>query len=450
LLFCCILAHADQRTNWIAFNGTGGVFKYIMAVDEEGNVLVPPTAILSYDIPGSVNLSAGRAGEPANPYKDKRGDTEDGGTSSSEQFPPGPFGPLDGPCAIALDQDGALIKYYLLTAQGSVFRFDIPIATLVPTTPLPNIILGRTLETKTRDFRTLQSTQHVSPPFLAVVSGNIGKDDSSGLDNIQGALQALKFKADGTLKVKGKNISPATGKLDKIGSISADGHMALSNQEIGNGDFDDTRFCDPLLDNDKAGSIYAQPLGSPTPVGPAQIIGNTKPQVGAVDVSNEVVPVVRFAVYATRSSDTPNTQNGDDLILQMIDSKTGAKIGGRHFLRQDVEMVMTFFQGVAIDPEGEFVIWAERPVKSITAPDCANGGGSGTNFDGLQVGNRDSLFFQAIDIRTGEAVGKPILLFSADDGPFDGQSDETNSPPGGGNQEFAFPQINGIDVMIQQ
>src|SRR5262249_47062266 len=276
-----------------------------------------------------------------------------------------------------------------------------------------------------------------------------GKDDSYGLDSIQGALQAYKFKSDGTLKTKGKNISPATGKLGKIGSISADGHMAVSNQEIGNGDFDDVQDCDPL-DDDKAGSIYAQPLGSPTPVGAAQIIGNTKPQVGAVDVSNEVTAGVRFVVYATRSSDTPDTSNGDDLILQKIDSATGAKIGGKHFLREDVEMVMTFFQGVAIDPEGEFVIWAERPVKSTPPTGGASGCGfSSTPADGLQVANRDSLYFMPIDIATGEAAGNPILLFSADAGPFDGQSDETKSI-GTGNQEFAFPQINGIDVMIQK
>jgi hypothetical protein len=441
LLFSCVFAHADQRTNWIAFNGTGGVFKYIMAVDEEGNILVPATAILSYDVPGNASN-----GEPVNPYKDKRGDTEDGGTSTTETFPPGPFGPLDGPCATALDQDGGLIKYYLLTAQGSVFRFDIPKATLVPTTPLPHIILGRTLETKTRDFRTLQSTQHISPPFLGMVSGNIGKDDSSGLDNIQGALQAFKFQSDGTLKSKGKNISPTTGKFGKIGSISADGHMALSNQEIGNGDFDDTQSCDPL-DNDKAGNIYAQPLGSPTPVGTAQIIGNTKPQVGAVDVSNQVTPGVRFAVYATRSSDTPDSSNGDDLILQKIDSNTGAKIGGRHFLQENVEMDMTFFQGIAIDPEGEFVIFTKRPVNS-TAPGTGTGGcGFRTSTaDTLQLANRDSLYFLAIDITTGEAVGKPILLFSADSGFATGLQDENASP----SQEFAIPQINGIDVMIEQ
>src|SRR5262249_40443689 len=143
----------------------------------------------------------------------------------------------------ALDQDAGLIKYYLLTVQGSVFRFDIPKSTLIPTTALPKAILSRTAETKTRDFRTLQSTQNVSTPFLAMVAGNIGKDaftgPSAGLDNIQGQLQAFKVKADGSLPVKGRNISPTTGKFGKIGSISADGKMAVSVRETGNDDFDD-------------------------------------------------------------------------------------------------------------------------------------------------------------------------------------------------------------------
>jgi len=447
LLLTCAISQADQRTNWIAFNGTGGVFKYIMAVDEEGNILVPPTEILSYDVPGTaVN------GEPVNPYIDPTGDSDDDGGSSANDNPiPGPVGPLDGPCALALDQDGGLIKYYILTVQGSVFRFDIPKSTLVPTTDLPKPILARTAETKTRDFRTLQSTQGVSNAFLAMVAGNIGKDafsgPSPGLDNIQGQLQAFKVKADGTLPAKGRNISPTTSKFGKIGSISADGKMAVSVRETGNGDFDDVGgSCVTSglnTDNDNGGDIYATPLGSPAPAGPGVLVGSTKPQTGAVDVSNEVTHGVRFVVYATRSLDTPDSSNGDDLILQKINSATGAKIGGRHFLQENIEMDMTFFQGVAIDPEGEFVIFAKRPVNS-TAPGapCSGGGVEDT----LQLANRDSLYFLAIDITTGEAFGKPILLFSADDGFATGLSDENASP----SQEFAIPQINGIDVMIDQ
>jgi hypothetical protein len=441
------LVGADERTNWIAFNGTGGVFKYIMAIDEEGNILVPPTAVLSYDQlavgyrPGNTSCF----GEPNNPYE-----TDDRSSGESDVPKPGPRGPLAGPCGLALSDNGGSINYYILTAQGSVFKFEIPKSTLVPTTALPKAILARTAESKTQDFRTLQATQHVSNPFLAMVSGNIGNDSSSGLDNIQGALRAFKFKADGTLNTKAKKISPTTGTLGKIGSISADGHMAISNQEVGNGDFDDTESCDPL-DNDKAGNIFATPLGSPTPIGPGQVIGTTRPQVGAVDVSNEVTSGVRFAVFATRSSDTPDSSNGDDLILQKINSNTGVKIGGRHFLQQDVEMDMTFFQGVAIDPEGEFVIFAKRPRKSLAPAPGPSGCGFNTSTeDVFQVDNRDSLYYLAIDIATGEAVGNPKLLFSADDGGFDGASDEAsntscNSPQ---HQELAFPQINGIDIMI--
>ena len=445
ILLTCAISQADERTNWIAFNGTGGVFKYIMAVDEEGNVLVPPTEILSYDVPGTaVN------GEPVNPYIDGRGDSDDdGGNSASDNPIPGPVGPLDGPCASALDQDAGLIKYYLLTVQGSVFRFDIPKSTLIPTTALPKAILSRTAETKTRDFRTLQSTQNVSTPFLAMVAGNIGKDafsgPSAGLDNIQGQLQAFKVKADGSLPVKGRNISPTTGKFGKIGSISADGKMAVSVRETGNDDFDDIGgSCTPgsnfSTDNDNGGDIFATPLGSPAPAGPGVLVGSTKPQTGAVDVSNEVTNGVRFVVYATRSLDTPDSSNGDDLILQKIDSHTGAKIGGRHFLQENIEMDMTFFQGVAIDPEGEFVIFVKRPVNSTAPGSCTTSGVE----DNLQLANRDSLYFLAVDITTGEAFGKPILLFSADDGFATGLQDENASP----GQEFAIPQINGIDVMI--
>jgi hypothetical protein len=449
LLFFCVFAHADQRTNWIAFNGTGGVFKYIMAVDEEGKILIPATPILSYDIEAFSSN-----GEPVNPYQDGRGDTEDGGSSPNDNPIPAPVGPLDGPCAIALSDNGGSINYYLLTTQGSVFKFDVPKSTLVATTALPKAILKRTAETKTRDFRTLQATQHVSNRFLAMIAGNIGKDTNcSGnvcLDSIVGTFDSFGFNADGTVKKKGHDISPQIDGLAKVGSISADGLMSVANQEIGGGNFDDDSSCN-VDDNDKAGDIFATPLStSGKAAGPSIDVGNTKPQVGAVDISNEVTPGVRFIVYATRSSDTPNTQNGDDLVLQRVDSHTGAKIGGKHLLQEDIEMVTTFIQGVAVDPEGEFVIFSKRPINSIFNPTDCGGGGSGNNFDGKQVGNRDSLFFQAIDIRTGDAFGKPILLFSADDGPFDGQSDEDNSPPGGGNQEFAFPQINGIDIMIDE
>src|SRR5262249_32917734 len=149
LLFCCVFAYADQRTNWIAFNGTGGGFKYIMAIDEEGKILGPATPLLSYDQlavayrPGHTSC----AGEPHNPYE-----TDDRVSGEPDVPKPGPLGPLAGPCALALSDNGGSINYYILTVQGSVFKFDLPKSTLVPTTALPKAILARTTETKTRDF----------------------------------------------------------------------------------------------------------------------------------------------------------------------------------------------------------------------------------------------------------------------------------------------------------
>jgi len=456
LLISISLAHASARKNWIAFNGTGGVFKYIMAIDEDGNILVPPKAVLSYNKADFANFPGQNCvGEPINPYGRGPGDNVNCCTNGGASVA-GPLGPLDGPCAIALSNNGGSINYYILTSQGSIFKFDLPKSTLTPTTALPKVILGRTAETKIRDFRTLQATQNVPNQFLAMIFGKIGIDtccSNKSLDSIVGSLTTFGLNADGTVKKKGKNISPNISGLAKIGSISADGLMSVANQEIGGGNFDDNNDCSPK-DNDAAGDIFATPVtASGTAAGPAVDIGTTKPQTGAVDVSNEVSAGVRFVVYATRSSDTPDSTNGDDLILQKIDAHTGAKIGGRHFLQQDIEMDMTFFQGVAVDPEGEFVVFTKRPVNSKPGDggECV-GVNSGTNFDGLQTGNRDSLFFIPINIATGEAAGSPKLLFSADDGPATGQDDEDGGTSCGGPnyQEFAIPQINGIDVLVDE
>src|SRR5262249_8803010 len=136
-------------------------------------------------------------------------------------------------------------------------------------------------------------------------------------------------------------------------------------------------------------------------------------------------------------------------------SVTGAKIGGRHFLLQNVEMVMTFFQGLAIDPEGEFVVVAMRPTPSTKGSGGECGGTTGgDNFDGKQTANRDSLFFIPINQATGEAAASPTLLFSADDGPATGAEDEPNGNSCGSttvpHQELAIPQVNGIDILVDE
>jgi hypothetical protein len=92
-------------------------------------------------------------------------------------------------------------------------------------------------------------------------------------------------------------------------------------------------------------------------------------------------------------------------------------------------MVMTFMQGIAVDPAGRFVLYTQRPTLS-TAPGVT----------GPSDEPRDSLFFLALD-STGHAVGKPILLFSSDDGPQTGKEDETSG------LEYAIPQITDIDIL---
>src|SRR5262249_58671666 len=97
---------------WVGFNGTGGTTKYLMAIDENGNIVKPPTKILLID----------------------------GGFSPNNPFGETVEGPLAALTAMALTDkpsNPGQICMYLLTVQGSVFRYDISKSTLKPTTKLP-------------------------------------------------------------------------------------------------------------------------------------------------------------------------------------------------------------------------------------------------------------------------------------------------------------------------
>ena len=113
---------------WISFNGTGGAFKYLMQIDQSGNITIQPKAILKYDV-DAVNNN----GEPVNPYGSESSDTA--GIRK---------GPLDGPCSTALSDHGTgSIDYFLITSQGTLFRSVINKATLTPTTTFPVAIRRR-------------------------------------------------------------------------------------------------------------------------------------------------------------------------------------------------------------------------------------------------------------------------------------------------------------------
>lgn len=420
---------------WVAFNGTGGTFKYLMQIDQTGKVTITPKAVLSYDIPGSIT-NDGCSGEPCNPFAND--------TSQEDQIQ----GPLAGPCAMALaDKSSTQLLMFLVTPQGSLFKYTIDKATLKPTTLMPIAIAKRGFEPQNRDFRSLQATQHTSNRFLAMNYGTIGSESCSNnptnvnfevdCDNPRGSTFAFGYNlTNGTLDGTSRSITPRTRHNDKYVGVSADGLMAITNVEIGQ---TDETFNN--LDFDREDRIYVQPLNSNRgTVGDPKVVGITGPQVGPVDVSNPLSGGKRFVVYATRSTDDPDSSNGDNLVIQAIDAVTGDKLGGPHLLLEDAEMIMTFFQGLAIDPDGRFVIFTQRPLKS-TPP------GNDDNLQGTIANpNRDSLYYVAID-SNGNKVGSPKLLFSSEQGFQTGAVDEVNDAANTGCQECAIPQITQIDIL---
>jgi hypothetical protein len=441
-IFSAAVLHADSY--WVTFNGTGGTFKYLMQIDQNGNITKAPKAILSYDMPAFVT-NDGCSGEPCNPFASD--------TGQEDQIQ----GPLAGPCSIALADKGTTqILMWLVTAQGSVFKYVIDKATMTPTTVMPTAVARRGFEPLDRNFRSLQATQHTTNRFLVMSVGDIGADNASMYiasanydplsDNLRGSTTAFGYNTNGTLDGTSKTITPRTRHNDKYVGVSADGLMAITNVEIGQ--VDENEFVGnpsfaPGLDTDREDRIYVQPLnpnrstkGDPIPV------GVTGPQVGPVDVSNPLAGGKRFVVFATRSLDDPDTSNGDNLVIQAINELTGEKISAPRVLLNDNEMIMTFFQGLAIDPNGRFVLFTRRPLKS-TPP------GTDDTLQGtLANPNRDSLFFQALD-SNGNAVGSPKLLFSSEAGVQTGAVDEVNDslPFTGQCQECAIPQITGIDIL---
>jgi hypothetical protein len=404
-----ITTSAFAGLHWVSFNGTGGVYKYVMQIDSDGNITKAPTAVLKWNLPNS--------GEPVNPF----------GEDSVN-------GPLGGPTAMALmDKSSTEFFLYIVGAHGGLWRFTVNKATLKPTNPLPTLLKQPQkdgAETSTLDFASLQATQH-SPRFLAALFGELANRAGCCTTDITlaGGGWGFGINSNGGLDGTSNRITPRTNFHDQFVSVSADGLMAISNVEKHAEGF--TTCC--YNDNNNEEHIYAQPLkAGHLPKGDPVVVGISGDQTAAVDVSNPLPGTnKRLVVYNTRSLDDPDTSNGDDVVTQVIDKDTGAKSGGPQVLQSDQEIMMGHWQGVAVDPGGEFILFVKRPFRSD--PVCCD-------TDTAQTGNRDSLYYLKVD-SNGKAVGSPKLLYSADDGPFDGQHDEDTG------DEFAWPQINMIDVM---
>jgi len=268
----------------------------------------------------------------------------------------------------------------------------------------------------------------------------MGPDDDA-FDNPRAKLFRYPLNSNDTINLTGGNrLSPRTDGHHKAGGISADGLMAISSAE--NSNYDDADIRTFAKDNDFADKIYSQqisatgaPVGTPNVIG--DLGGNKTPsgasQVSGIDVTNPLASGRRFVVFATRSLDTPDSSNGDDLVLQAIDANTGVKIGNAIKLLTNDEMILTMMQGIAVDPDGRFVLFTRRPVLS-TAPGTSDPSGDVA---------RDSLFFQKLNA-DGTASGNPKELFDADDGPCTGSEDEAGAPCNG---QGAIPQITMIDIL---
>lgn len=418
-----LAASAQADLYWVAFNGTGGVYKYVMQIDETGKITKAPKAVLSWSLAGVV-------GEPQNPF----------GEDSI-------YGPNAGPVAMALS-DKSSTQFYLWMAntQGSLMRFIINKSTLTPTTTNPVFMIQGPKEDAEKaesghvDFRSLQASQHISNPFLAVNFGLLitaqSPTTSDGNDSISGRAYAFGLTSTGKLNGVSNRMTPRTALGDKTITVSADGLMAVTNVEKHWEGWDPgfTVFNDDDLEE----HIYAQPLNANhLPVGDPFVIGNSGPQVGATDVSNVLPGNKRWVVYNTRSTDDVDSSNNDNLVLQPIDATTGQKAGAAHVLFTDIEMVLTVWQGIAIDPQGRFVLFTRRPTNS-TPP-----GVDDTMQGTLTLSNRDSLYFLPLDAN-GNAAGPAKQLYSADAGPATGTDDENATT---GCTECAWPQILGIDIL---
>src|SRR5262245_9986817 len=113
------LTYADGY--WVAFNGIGGTFTYIMKIDSHGSVLVDPTPIFMWDPRFSC---ANCPSEPTNPLA---------GDGQGEDNIKGAFA---GPRAVAMaftDSTHGTLHMWQISSQGSVFHQFINAHTLAPT-----------------------------------------------------------------------------------------------------------------------------------------------------------------------------------------------------------------------------------------------------------------------------------------------------------------------------
>ncbi|PWT87563.1 MAG: hypothetical protein C5B54_12155 [Acidobacteria bacterium] len=219
------------------------------------------------------------------------------------------------------------------------------------------------------NYLHLQVTQKRTDNFIALSNFNFAM--------MQGRLYAYGTKSDGLpdnsswLLTEHSLGSGLGGEscLNCAGSVSSDGRYAV--------------FVD--LEPGSGSLIYSQKLGvKGMPLGPANFIDNTHGRGGATnyeDVSGILHGEKRMIVYDSFPGG-PGGSGPARIFLQAIDSATGEKMGHKIVLQTDVQEAE--IEGLAIDPFGQFLIYAQ------------NSGSCG-------------LCFQPLDQR-GNALGRPRAL----------------------------------------
>lgn|SRR5262249_47444411 len=173
---------------------------------------------------------------------------------------------------------------------------------------------------------SLQVTQHVSPKFMVIQTNTE-------------TTRAFQLTSDGLLAGSSWRANPRvkSGTMLQIG-VSPDAAMSWGIN---------------LNSSNPPSKVYVQPLSSNgRPLGDPAVSGSGQ-FVDSVDITNLLPGSKRFLVYSDE-----NTFPGPRSIkLQVIDGKTGAKIGGANEIA--TTPFATFIQNLGMDPLGRFLVWDE-------------------------------------------------------------------------------------------
>lgn len=233
--------NGSSNDYWLSFGGSDpGDGKYLMKVDSLGNILI------------NAKLSV----------------------------PAGTYASIVGATALA-PRGCCKLQLYASGAGGSILR------SLIDKASLALLKTKKTIATSP-DPLNLQVTQRKQvPAFLALTQPD-------------GVFRAFELNTKGLPDGTTWRLSPRTDGGHELGSVSADGLAALSNNSKTP---TDTLYLQMLGSN-------GRPVNDPTVVAVDSIF--------AVDISNELSSSRRFVVYAT-----------DDgrVLLQVVDALTGAKLG---------------------------------------------------------------------------------------------------------------------------